>query len=298
MKKRKIIDISTEEKKKEVFDRFNSFTSKNQVHEYFGISDNKQGSEYLKEIAASVGFDLNLYKERKKKPIRYCKECGEEIANEWGKDFCCRSCAAKYNNKRRDKSVYEKVADKLKSKTHTIKKNKVHILAERFCEICGKKLEGHQRKYCSISCRNRNKYLTEGQDTVCQECGKTFKSRDKNRKFCSNECSSKHRNEEYLKKWRNGELSLNPNIALPKAIRNFLLEKAHYKCEECGFEGYNKATNNTILQIHHVDGNSGNNSINNLKVLCPNCHAMTENYMALNKGKSSRKERYNRREQI
>lgn len=30
----------------------------------------------------------------------------------------------------------------------------------------------------------------------------------------------------------------------------------HYKCEECGFEGYNKATNNTILQIHHIDGDT------------------------------------------
>ena len=65
MGKRKIIDISTEEKKKETFDRFDSFTSKNQAHEYFGISDNKQGSEYLREIASSVGFDLTLYKERK-----------------------------------------------------------------------------------------------------------------------------------------------------------------------------------------------------------------------------------------
>ena len=36
----------------------------------------------------------------------------------------------------------------------------------------------------------------------------------------------------------------------------------------------------------------GNNSINNLKVLCPNCHAMTENYMALNKGYSARDKRY------
>ena len=52
------------------------------------------------------------------------------------------------------------------------------------------------------------------------------------------------------------------------------------------------------IPFHHIDGNSGNNIIENLRVLCPNCHAMTENFMALNKGKSSRKERYNRREQI
>lgn len=27
-------------------------------------------------------------------------------------------------------------------------------------------------------------------------------------------------------------------------------------------------------------------------VICPNCHAMTENYMALNKGNSGRDKRY------
>ena len=46
------------------------------------------------------------------------------------------------------------------------------------------------------------------------------------------------------------------------------------------------------MQIHHINGNSSDNSLGNLKVLCPNCHAMTENYMALNKGKSSRDKRY------
>ena len=94
MKKRKITDISTEEKKKEVFDRFNSFASKNQAHEYFRISDNKQGSEYLKEIATSVGFDLNLYKERKKKSIRYCKECGKEIT-QYSTTGMCADCQHK-----------------------------------------------------------------------------------------------------------------------------------------------------------------------------------------------------------
>ena len=37
---------------------------------------------------------------------------------------------------------------------------------------------------------------------------------------------------------------------------------------------------------------SNNNDISNLQILCPNCHAMTENYMSLNKGKSGRKNRY------
>lgn len=55
-----------------------------------------------------------------------------------------------------------------------------------------------------------------------------------------------------------------------------------YQCEECGFEGYNRKTGNSILQIHHIDGDCTNTSLDNLQVLCPNCHAMTENFGSLN----------------
>ena len=208
MRKRRIIDISTEEKKKEVFEKFSGFTSKNQAHEYFGISDNKQGSEYLKEIAESVGFDLNLYKERRKKPIRYCKQCGKEITSKWGKDFCCSSCAAKYNNEHRDKSIYEKVASKLRKEVHAPKKHTVYAPKEKFCEICGKKLEGRKRKYCSEKCSWKGRHIKY--EHVCLHCGKAFTGQ-KNTKFCSNTCSSEYHKSIKVKKWLSGDLKINPN---------------------------------------------------------------------------------------
>ena len=76
----------------------------------------------------------------------------------------------------------------------------------------------------------------------------------------------------------------------------FLYKKSNFRCEVCGYEGYNLKTGNTILQIHHIDGNSKNNSPDNLQVICPNCHAKTENYMALNKGNSGRDKRYKNKE--
>ncbi|MFN4145246.1 MAG: HNH endonuclease signature motif containing protein [Runella sp.] len=51
-------------------------------------------------------------------------------------------------------------------------------------------------------------------------------------------------------------------------------------CESCGLA---KWLDNPIpLELHHVDGNRLNNSLTNLKLLCPNCHAFTENYRAKN----------------
>lgn len=36
------------------------------------------------------------------------------------------------------------------------------------------------------------------------------------------------------------------------------------------------------LELHHLDGNRFNNTLVNLKLLCPNCHALTDNYRAKN----------------
>jgi len=49
----------------------------------------------------------------------------------------------------------------------------------------------------------------------------------------------------------------------------YIEQKAYKKykkntCEKCGID-YN-------LQVHHIDNNSNNNSLNNLMTLCGNCH--------------------------
>ena len=32
------------------------------------------------------------------------------------------------------------------------------------------------------------------------------------------------------------------------------------------------------LELHHIDGNRFNNKIDNLQILCPNCHSLTPNH--------------------
>ena len=40
-----------------------------------------------------------------------------------------------------------------------------------------------------------------------------------------------------------------------------------------------------VLHLDHIDGNSNNHKLNNLRLLCPNCHSQTETFS----GKSSKK---------
>jgi 5-methylcytosine-specific restriction endonuclease McrA len=32
------------------------------------------------------------------------------------------------------------------------------------------------------------------------------------------------------------------------------------------------------LELHHIDGNHNNNDLSNIQLLCPNCHAQTDNF--------------------
>ena len=48
------------------------------------------------------------------------------------------------------------------------------------------------------------------------------------------------------------------------------------KCECCGITEW--LGNPIKLEVHHLDGDRLNNELENLELLCPNCHAYTETY--------------------
>ena len=57
-------------------------------------------------------------------------------------------------------------------------------------------------------------------------------------------------------------------------IRNNILP---YRCFYCGCDGHWQ--NGIIsLELHHINGINNDHRLENLIFLCPNCHALTENY--------------------
>lgn len=68
-----------------------------------------------------------------------------------------------------------------------------------------------------------------------------------------------------------------------KVYNGYLLKKRlitngykAYKCEKCGIDKWNGEE--ISLQVHHINGNRCDNRIENLQLLCPNCHSQTDSF--------------------
>ena len=55
-----------------------------------------------------------------------------------------------------------------------------------------------------------------------------------------------------------------------------------YTCQYCGCDG-NWQNGIISLEIDHINGDNKDNRLENLRYLCPNCHALTETYRGKNK---------------
>lgn len=66
-------------------------------------------------------------------------------------------------------------------------------------------------------------------------------------------------------------------------LKNRLIEEGlkTRNCECCKLTIWNFLL--IPLELHHKDGERYNNVLNNLELLCPNCHAQTDNYRGKNK---------------
>ena len=173
-------------------------------------------------------------------------------------------------------------------------------MVKRICAWCGKEFEVRQciinrgeGKFCSRTCAIT--HLHQGQrkpvkKKPCEYCG-TLTS---NKQFCSVQCSNKSRRKDgwgicaycgneipptrshcnvvcrQLNRYRKmREKKLSPT-------KDFLIYERTNTCEECGLSEWQDQP--IPLELHHRDGNRANNKLNNLVLLCPNCHALTPNY--------------------
>ena len=74
-----------------------------------------------------------------------------------------------------------------------------------------------------------------------------------------------------------------PSSRLKRAMREINTEE---RCALCGIEGV-WLGEPLPLEVDHIDGNWRNNRVENLRLLCPNCHSTTDSYRGRGKGRAA-----------
>ncbi len=65
------------------------------------------------------------------------------------------------------------------------------------------------------------------------------------------------------------------------SLRKRLLHESNYKCNICN-QGTEYNGKYLTLELDHIDGDNKNNTRENLRILCPNCHSQTPTFRARN----------------
>ncbi len=165
--------------------------------------------------------------------------------------------------------------------------------------------------FCSIGCANvlrKRKVLPLGQSSkgrinilhpkmgkICENCSLKFFKTDlissssfRRLKYCSTNCASHSMKWNRINQWLEGKL-YGGNSA---TMRSWLIEIYGHQCSSCHTRVWMKLP--IPLEVEHIDGNSENNTVENVILLCPNCHALTPTYKGRNRGhgRHKRRQRY------
>ena len=146
-----------------------------------------------------------------------------------------------------------------------------------------------ENNYCCKECSwlgNTSETIT----VICSFCGIEFEKKKYKLKgsksgyyFCCRECKNNALKKE---NWNNETYNYAPdhygNSNGKGSYRRIAMEYYDNKCEKCGYNDHIE-----ILQVHHIDSNRENNNIENLIILCPNCHwSITLKYVNINENRS------------
>ncbi len=153
----------------------------------------------------------------------------------------------------------------------------------KVCPQCKTIIPYHQRrnKYCSRKCASEFTQKEKGRRSLtprfCINCNKQLSKY--NVKYCSRSCHKETINRNYIKDWKNGKVKGYDKYGMvSRHIKRYLLKKRGERCEKCDWQEHNPFTKKIPLQFHHIDGNYKNTTEENVQIVCPNCHSLTENY--------------------
>jgi len=149
---------------------------------------------------------------------------------------------------------------------------------------------------CEYGCNNEAKFITKQGKNICNKSWNSCPAnRSKNStglKHCYNmnqrnggfndearEKSIITKQQNQVSRFINGESNTLSNHAIKKLLlREYFIDD---KCVICNLSEWRGQKLN--LELDHIDGNNFNNTLSNLRLLCPNCHSLTDTYCGKNK---------------
>jgi predicted nucleic acid-binding Zn ribbon protein len=149
------------------------------------------------------------------------------------------------------------------------------------CKIEIPKSQKYCGRSCAVTCNNAKRKLVKNE--VCKACGTTVH----NQTYCSKDCYNKFKKNKKYNDWL-----YHGGMVGVRVLRLYLIILLSHRCTKCTHSEWNGQP--IPLEVEHIDGNSENNLISNLTLLCPNCHAQTSTYKNKNKGngRHARRQRY------
>ena len=156
-----------------------------------------------------------------------------------------------------------------------IKENNIkrYMISPKLCKKCNGVIPYEIRRnvFCSQSCaasyNNIGVRRHGNPPRNCLLCGKIIKIRSGGIAFCSIS---------HARIYNANKNISDENKLSSKSMKKYLIETNGRKCENCKLEEW--IGKPIPLDVHHIDGNRKNNKLGNLKLLCKNCHGLTDNY--------------------
>jgi hypothetical protein len=127
----------------------------------------------------------------------------------------------------------------------------------------------------------------------CEICSAPVAKR--NQRFCSHKCQGVFLQRRRIELFRTDQINPVHTLEMgrvPRWIKPWWVQQYGECCALCGWCVRHPRTGKVPLEWDHVDGDCSNNRHSNLRLLCPNCHALTDNHGILNYGNSRRRRKW------